>query len=888
MVRKRMLLLLIVLFSSGSLTAANNALDFDGIDDYVASNGTATTLSGSTTLTMEAWFNSANVSSSEDQMILAFNDATSGNISQLYIETGARTLKYSGASTNGTGSVLKSDTWYHVAMTLDASNNLKVYLNGIEDISTTEADRPGSSDRFSIGQEWDNSTASNFFYGKIDEIRIWNDVRTQAEIRANMYQELVGTESNLVAYYNCNASSGISLTDNSTNSNTGTLTNMTDSDWTTSSAYFGPKNYLDFDGADDYVGCGSINLDSSPITLECWVNVDLFQSVSPYISSLIGQESETSTALLRLGDAALAKNKVQFVLYIGSTQTKLDGITALVADTWYHIAGVYDGAEMKIYINGKLDASKNQMGNIVCNGNFVIATNDDISRCLDGSIDEVRIWNDVRTQAEIRENMCSTLTGNESNLVAYYNFDNTSGTTLQDFSANTQDGTLTNMESADWVSSTAFNTWLNTDNSTWSTASNWSGGVPASTDNVGIYDYSGGTPPTLSGTPTVNNLVVGSTADLSLSSNVTVNGNLFLYDDLDLNGRTITLGSSATLYEDSGNILGTSGTIQTTRDLYNINEDVAGLGAEITTSANMGSTTIIRGHTAQGTQGINRYYWINPASNSGLSATLVFKYLENELNEQSEPSLKLFKSSDGSNWTEQSSTIETTNNTLTLNDIDSFSYWTAAPSGSDASLPVELTSFTASRNDRTIVLNWVTESEIENLGFIIERSENGSAWNEIASYKDTPALAGQGNVTSRTEYNYSDMAISDGVKYGYRLADVSYGGDVKYHQLKSGIRGSESALIPAVFTLNKNYPNPFNPSTVISWELADAGAVTVTVYDINGRLVTELLNAHQSAGNHQVSWDGSDQLGYCVSGGMYFYQIKAGDFVQTRKMILLK
>jgi hypothetical protein len=128
--------------------------------------------------------------------------------------------------------------------------------------------------------------------------------------------------------------------------------------------------------------------------------------------------------------------------------------------------------------------------------------------------------------------MCKTLTGNEANLVAYYNFDNTTGTTLQDFSGNSNDGTLNNMTDDDWVASSAFNTWLNTISTSWSTASNWSlGSVPASTDNVGLYDFSGGSYPVIPTGQTLNNLVVGSgvTTQVNAGENLTINGNFFNY-----------------------------------------------------------------------------------------------------------------------------------------------------------------------------------------------------------------------------------------------------------------------------------------------------------------------------------------------------------------------
>ena len=133
-------MLVMLLAMTTSLMAQNNCLEFDGTQ-YVTADGVATTLAGSSTLTMEAWFNSDDVAPS---MILAFNDAGSGNIIQLYIETTSKKLKLAGSTipTGATGSVLTANTWYHVAVTLDASNNLKAYLNGIEDISTTMTDRP--------------------------------------------------------------------------------------------------------------------------------------------------------------------------------------------------------------------------------------------------------------------------------------------------------------------------------------------------------------------------------------------------------------------------------------------------------------------------------------------------------------------------------------------------------------------------------------------------------------------------------------------------------------------------------------------------------------------------------------------------------------------------
>lgn len=101
----------------------------------------------------------------------------------------------------------------------------------------------------------------------------------------------------------------------------------------------------------------------------------------------------------------------------------------------------------------------------------------------------------------------------------------------------------------------------------------------------------------------------------------------------------------------------------------------------------------------------------------------------------------------------------------------------------DCSLPVELTSFTATNLNGDIVLAWATASETENLGFIIERKESGGDWVEIVSFNTDSSLLGQGSTPFYTEYQYIDKDIVLGNKYGYRLIDVDYYGVMEYHYL---------------------------------------------------------------------------------------------------------
>ena len=104
----------------------------------------------------------------------------------------------------------------------------------------------------------------------------------------------------------------------------------------------------------------------------------------------------------------------------------------------------------------------------------------------------------------------------------------------------------------------------------------------------------------------------------------------------------------------------------------------------------------------------------------------------------------------------------------------------------------------------------------------------------------------------------------------------------------SKLNVNESDLVPETFALHANYPNPFNPTTTISYDLPKRSQVTLGIYDLLGKQIKTLVNQSQDAGNKIAMWDGTDDLGRPVSAGVYLYQIQAGEFTQTRKMLLLK
>ncbi|MBD3374052.1 T9SS type A sorting domain-containing protein [candidate division KSB1 bacterium] len=90
------------------------------------------------------------------------------------------------------------------------------------------------------------------------------------------------------------------------------------------------------------------------------------------------------------------------------------------------------------------------------------------------------------------------------------------------------------------------------------------------------------------------------------------------------------------------------------------------------------------------------------------------------------------------------------------------------------------------------------------------------------------------------------------------------------------------------FRLQQNYPNPFNPVTTISYYLARDTDVELAIYNMAGQNIITLLNGRQNAGAHQLQWQGIDRYGHQVGSGVYFYRLTAGEFIETKKMVLVR
>jgi hypothetical protein len=193
----------------------------------------------------------------------------------------------------------------------------------------------------------------------------------------------------------------------------------------------------------------------------------------------------------------------------------------------------------------------------------------------------------------------------------------------------------------------------------------------------------------------------------------------------------------------------------------------------------------------------------------------------------------------------------------------------------DNPVPVELSNFIVASNLNNVEICWTTLTEMNNAGFEIERKTESYDWTKIIF------IPGIGTSTEPHSYTYIDNQLKTG-SYSYRLKQIDLNGSFVYSD-KVNIEVS----IPGEFTLEQNYPNPFNPSTNIGFRVADLGFVSLKVYDILGNEVATLVNEQKPAGEYKVEFSPESSIQHQASG-IYFYKLEAGNFTQTKKMILMK
>jgi flagellar hook capping protein FlgD len=466
-------------------------------------------------------------------------------------------------------------------------------------------------------------------------------------------------------------------------------------------------------------------------------------------------------------------------------------------------------------------------------------------------------------------------------------------------------------------------------------------GFPASAHNLKINNSAG--------------VYIDSVAAFTITDSLTVTSG-----HLDLNGATVTLGPAGMLSETSGNTVnGTSGVITTTRTLTapSSSVNIAGLGVSIGSAADLGSTVLTRGHAVQGGAGIARYFDVTPTTDTGLDATLVFRYDVSELNGQDPATMRLSRSTNaGTTWATYAATNNAAQHTLTAAGIGSLSRWTAGdtthPLGATfqlslaagwnmVSLPVRVQdgrksvlfpaaisrafsyegSYVANDSMQFGVGYWLKVGDAQTIGISgllvsADTFKAAKGWNIICAISapvpinSITSLPGPLTTSPFFGYNGSyfiEDTLKPGSSYWIKAADtgrfVLSGSPVNISVANRLNIVPESATpppppeagqartgtpLPDAFSLSKNYPNPFNPSTRFVVAVPLNAQVDVGVYNLLGQRIRTLASGEMGAGYHTIEWNGLTDGGAQAGSGIYFLRMASASFRAVNKIILMK
>ena len=370
------------------------------------------------------------------------------------------------------GGVINDDLWHHIAFSYDQDGVKAIYQDGELLSETMDVLGDINTDlNLAIGQDGTLNYGA-FFDGQVAEVRIWSsafdaDILAQYQCGADEGHPLI---ADLVHYWKCDEGEGEVINDMA-GENIGSY----NGNWIISSnsiracQVFEPVNdigsgnsisftpndasFIDLSGNEGVkVTAESLNMPDSTLTLECWVkphSYTIWHSMVSFIqdngSFEKGWDLETNDGGL-FSFALSTTGEEEGLIYL-STRNSFD------EDKWYHVAGVFDGTEQRIYVNGILENARPTDGPAIDYADAWFALgmykDDNENFTLDGDLDEVRVWSIARSEDEIRADMCQKLTGSEDGLYAYYRLDNLSGTQVRDYGPNNFTGEMIEMNPVD-------------------------------------------------------------------------------------------------------------------------------------------------------------------------------------------------------------------------------------------------------------------------------------------------------------------------------------------------------------------------------------------------------------------------------------------------------
>lgn len=607
----------------------------------------------------------------------------------------------------------------------------------------------------------------------------------------------------------------------------------------------------------------SINFTTGDFTLEAIIRQD---SIISWRDAVVFGKSDGPSQpyykLETIGGMSGNAGKVIFG-YRSSTyieNTILSDIPITLGDT-VHIAGVKEGDSIRVYIDGILRGINSCVDNPSSTGSLGIGEwIQGDSRHFPGIIDEVRLWNDARSPEELNQYMCQSLSGSEANLAAYYTFNEGYGTVFGDSSANNNDGIL-------YVGYT----WI---------TSGW--GCPFSiSGNIQYYDL----------TSAIPNTMVDLIGTVSHSATTDDEG-YYQFSDLSGDNYTIIPSREDTTY--SG--VETNDCVAIRNHLAQIdtfNSPFQHFAGDVNTTGNVSIADVIkiRRHLAElDTLSSGNWNFVDagfPITFTNWASAPNSRSLNLVSDTTDQDFIGVRMGDVNTSWSSSGLDNLNTSRTRTIalqigNEINI--------SGSSVTIPVSAYGlanaagielhFLFSNNAfefRSATSDYVNNPTVNSVDNRIH-----FVWDDIDDLVTVP----EGGVLAKLLFDFiGDQEESPFIEFDRaNICDASaISLQLEFTDEPVNVIGPDYMKPIAEFRLNQNYPNPFNPVTLISFDLPQKVHVTLKIYNILGQTVAELVNREMDSGRHYYRFDATK-----LSSGIYFYSMKAGDFEDLRKMVVIK
>lgn len=621
---------------------------------------------------------------------------------------------------------------------------------------------------------------------------------------------------------------------------------------------------------------------TSTFTIEAWVRLDsLISGDQTFIHSYHIQMKKNSDGYVEVYDHGNG-------LPGGVSTSKLE------KGKWMHVAYTQDGGAgiSKLYINGTKESKKPNIGGytyLTVIGNNAGYVGDDYTCIINdddrwiGAVDEVRFWTSVRDSAEIIDNMNKELTGDESGLIYYYQFNEGSGNIARDLKSG-NNFTLNNMEDSDWIDGFFSSQGVPVANAGPDLV------VPADSADVVVLD--GSASYDLDGTivnyvwkENGSTIVSGVKPTVALSQGehvitLTVTDNDGNTDDDDVHIFILSSASNKSIELNKGVL---------NEFLVGSNFDATQKSWSVECWAKFRTFTddvVMELHLVEPNEG-------------GLNAST--QWYVQTINPDTEESENVLSSNGAGYAFGGTGTIELV--------VDQWYHLALSVDGVNNKYTwyingeVDRDSSSLSQNGHPNMMPFVTIGHYRAFEYDADWSAAMAKFDEVRVWYK--ALS-QDEIKANM---YKSITTASNLEACWNFDRADYNEDITGHGHTLTSKGPEDSvprvnvsnlsddtpptggvgindhlgIVPKSFSLSQNYPNPFNPSTVIDFALPTSQYVKLSVYNMLGEKVSELANSNMSAGNYSVTFDATN-----FSSGIYFYRISVGDYIEIKKMMLVK